>query len=50
VDFASRQAYNPSRWCPQIADNRHRTKLPENQFNIALSWQNGKLINGSAHT
>jgi hypothetical protein len=48
VDFSSSQAYNPSVVCPEIADNRHRAKLPENQFNIALSRQNGKLINGCA--
>jgi hypothetical protein len=35
VDFSSRQAYNPSRWCPEIADHRHRAKLPENQSNLA---------------
>ena len=40
----------PPWWCPEIADNRHRAKLPENQSNIALSGQNGKLINGSAAT
>jgi hypothetical protein len=32
----------PPWWCPEIADNRHRAKLPENQSNIALSGQNGK--------
>jgi hypothetical protein len=31
-----------------MADNRHWAKLPENPTNIALSGQNGKLINGSA--
>jgi hypothetical protein len=32
----------PPWWCPEIADNGHRAKLPESQFNIALSGQNGK--------
>jgi len=36
----------PPRWCPESADNRHRAKLPENRPNIALSGQNGKIING----
>ena len=35
-----------SSWRLEIADNRHRAKLPENPANIALSGQNGKLING----
>jgi len=30
---------------PRIADNRHPAKVPENQFIITLSGQNGKLIN-----
>jgi hypothetical protein len=30
----------------EITDKRHRAKLPENPVNIALSGQNGKLING----
>jgi len=38
----------PPWWCPEIADNRHRAKLPENPSNIVLSGQNAKLINGSA--
>jgi hypothetical protein len=33
-------------WRPKSADHKHRAKLPENQFNIALSEQNGQLING----
>jgi hypothetical protein len=33
-------------WCPEIADNKHRTRLPENQLNIGLSLQIGRLING----
>jgi hypothetical protein len=36
----------PPQWCPEIADNRCRAKLPENSSNIALSGQKGKLING----
>ena len=32
----------PLWWCPEIADNRHRAKLPDNQPNIALSEQNGQ--------
>jgi len=36
----------PPRWWLEIADNRHRAKLPENPTNIVLSGQNGKLING----
>jgi hypothetical protein len=28
--------------------NKHRAKLPENPANIALSGQNGLLINGYA--
>jgi hypothetical protein len=35
-------------WRPEIADNWHWAKLPENLANIALSGQNGQLINGSA--
>jgi hypothetical protein len=35
-------------WHPEMADNRHRAKLPENQANIALSGQKGQIINGSA--
>jgi hypothetical protein len=35
-------------WRPEIADNRHRAKLPENRPNITLSRQIVKLINGSA--
>jgi hypothetical protein len=30
------------------AANKHRAKLPENPADIALSGQNGLLINGSA--
>jgi hypothetical protein len=33
-------------WRLEIADNKHGAKLPENPANIALSGQNGKLING----
>ena len=33
-------------WRPEIADNRHWAKLPKNPANIALSGQNGQLING----
>jgi hypothetical protein len=33
-------------WYPEIPDNRHQAKLPENPINITLSGQNGKLING----
>ena len=33
-------------WRPENIDNRHRAKLLENQANIALSGQNGQLING----
>ena len=40
-----RHIRSPS-WRPEIADNRHRAKLPENPSNIALSGQNGLLING----
>jgi hypothetical protein len=29
-------------WRPEIADNKHRAKLPENRFNIALSGQKGQ--------
>jgi hypothetical protein len=36
----------PPSWCPEIVDNGHWAKLPENPTNIALSGQNGKLING----
>jgi hypothetical protein len=36
----------PPWWWPEIADNRHRAKLPENPTNIALSRQNSMLING----
>jgi hypothetical protein len=32
----------PPWWCPGIADNRHRAKLPENQSHIVLSGQNDK--------
>jgi hypothetical protein len=35
-------------WRPEIADNRHRAKMPENHTNIVLSGQNGQLSNGSA--
>jgi hypothetical protein len=28
-------------WRPEITDNRHWAKLPENPANIALSGQNG---------
>ena len=38
----------PPLWRPETADNRHGAKLLENPANIALSRQNGKLINGSA--
>jgi hypothetical protein len=30
----------PPWWCPKIADNKDRAKLPENLTNIALSGQN----------
>jgi len=40
-----RHIMSPS-WCPEIADNWHGAKLPENPANIALSGQNGQLING----
>jgi hypothetical protein len=33
-------------WHPEMADNRHRAKLPDNQANVALSGQKGKIING----
>ena len=33
---------------PQLADNKHRSKPPENPATIALSGQNGTLINGSS--
>ena len=42
-----RHIRSPS-WNPVIADNRHRAKLPKNPTNIALSGQNGRLINGWA--
>ena len=32
----------PLWWWLEIADNRHRAKLPENPTNIALSGNNGK--------
>jgi hypothetical protein len=35
-------------WRPEIADNRHRAKLPENPTIITLSGQKCQLINGSA--
>jgi len=35
-------------WCSEIADNRHRAKLPESSAYISLSGQDVKLINGSA--
>ena len=35
-------------WRPEIADNWHRAKLPENPTNIILSGQKGTLSNGSA--
>jgi len=38
----------PPWWWLEIADNRHRAKLPEKPTNIVLSGQNGKLINGWA--
>jgi hypothetical protein len=41
-----RRITSPS-WCRKIADKWHRAKLPENPANIALSGQNGLLINGS---
>ena len=28
-------------WCPQLADNSHGAKLPENHINIELSGQKG---------
>jgi hypothetical protein len=40
----------PPQWCPEIAANRQRAKVPENSANIALSGQNGKIINGSVVT
>ena len=47
LDIASRQAYAfQSRLSPDMPDNRHRAKLPENPSIIALSGQNSKLING----
>jgi hypothetical protein len=33
-------------WRPASADNRYWAKMPENPANIALSGQNGLLING----
>jgi hypothetical protein len=33
----------PPRWCPEIADDKHRAKLPENQPNVALSRQTGQV-------
>ena len=36
----------PAWWWLEIADNRHRAKLPENQSNIALLGHNDMLING----
>jgi len=42
-----RHTRSPS-WRPAIVDNGYGAKLPENPTNIALSGQNGKLINGSA--
>jgi hypothetical protein len=36
----------PLWWCPEIADNRHRAKLLETQFNITLSGQICLIING----
>ena len=33
-------------WCPEIADNGQRAKLPENPSNVTLAGRNGKLING----
>jgi hypothetical protein len=33
---------------PEIPDNGHRAKLPENPAIITLSGQNGKIINGYA--
>jgi len=40
-----RHIRSPS-WHLAIAANKHRAKLPENPTSIALSGQNGKLING----
>ena len=40
-----RHIRSPS-WRRESADNQDRAKLPENPANIALSGQNGKLING----
>jgi hypothetical protein len=48
VDFLSRRHRRFAPWRPEIADNRHRAKLPENRSNITLSRQIVKLINGSA--
>jgi hypothetical protein len=33
-------------WCPEIADNKHRAKPPEDQAKVALSEQNCQFING----
>jgi hypothetical protein len=43
-----RHSRSPS-WSPQLADKRHRAKMPENHINIAISWQKGKRINGWSH-
>jgi hypothetical protein len=42
------QAYDAFAGCAGMGDSRHQANLPENQSNIALSWQKGLLINGSA--
>jgi hypothetical protein len=36
----------PSSWRPASADHGHGAKLPENRATMALSGQNGLLING----
>jgi hypothetical protein len=47
VDCWSSQAYHGLRErCPEMVDNKHRAKLPENPTIIILSGQNCQLING----
>jgi hypothetical protein len=38
----------PPWWCPEIADNRHRAKLPENPPKLAVSEHIGQFTNGWA--
>jgi hypothetical protein len=45
IDFASSQAYNPTVVCPEIADNGHGAKLPENPMTIGLSGHDSQVIN-----